>query len=233
MADPTHIVAEAFVSEHVFLGGDEGEEQLEAKSPQTVRQRLSLNHRLHRHRTKLILYQEGFLRVWEEHRGQRGEAKLMDLRYLDSAPSRRPFPAQKTRRAALGLMGAGILFGLLGFFSIFSAFAYQAAAASMAAALVAAMIFLYRKHEQVIFYSTHGRAEVLNLLATFGSFRACRVLVPEISRAIEKSRETNPAEKMTYLRAEMREHYRLQKDGVISADACSSSTRRILAQFDR
>ena len=35
-----------------------------------------------------------------------------------------------------------------------------------------------------------------------------------------------------YLRAEMREHYRLRGDGVLDNDACARGTGSILAQFD-
>ena len=35
-----------------------------------------------------------------------------------------------------------------------------------------------------------------------------------------------------YLRAEMREHYRLRGNGVLENDECARGTGRILAQFD-
>jgi hypothetical protein len=62
--------------------------------------------------------------------------------------------------------------------------------------------------------------------------RKFRAFVPVLSRAIEEAAERIGDDTSAYLRAEMREHYRLRGDGVLSNEACAESTGRILAQFD-
>jgi hypothetical protein len=56
--------------------------------------------------------------------------------------------------------------------------------------------------------------------------------VPQLRRAIEEAAARNGTDTAAYLRAEMREHYRLRGDGVLDGDACAQGTGRILAQFD-
>jgi hypothetical protein len=53
-----------------------------------------------------------------------------------------------------------------------------------------------------------------------------------LCRAIEEAAERIGADTAAYLRAEMREHYRLRGNGVLDNDECARGTGRILAQFD-
>ena len=78
----------------------------------------------------------------------------------------------------------------------------------------------------------HGRANVLTLVASFGSMRKFRACVPELRRAIDEAAARNGDDAAAYLRAEMREHYRLHKDGILDHAECAAGTARILAQFD-
>ena len=110
--------------------------------------------------------------------------------------------------------------------------AVPAALLAAAGALIAAAIALYRSHERTDFHTIHGRACVLSLVANFGSIKQFRAFVPVLSRAIEESAEKITSDTSAYLRAEMREHYRLRGDGILSNDSCAESTGRILAQFD-
>jgi hypothetical protein len=57
-------------------------------------------------------------------------------------------------------------------------------------------------------------------------------LVPRLIEAIADAAESMHDETAVYLRAEMREHYRLRGEGILSPDSCAAGTGRILAQFD-
>ena len=73
---------------------------------------------------------------------------------------------------------------------------------------------------------------MLELVANFGSIKKFRAFVPALSRAIEEAAERIGVDTAAFLRAEMREHYRLRGDGVLDNDECAKGTGRILAQFD-
>ena len=91
---------------------------------------------------------------------------------------------------------------------------------------------LYRSCERTLFATIHGRASVLELVANVGSLKKFRAFVPVLSAAIEEAAERIGDDTAAFLRAEMREHYRLRGDGVLSNQCCADSTGRILAQFD-
>jgi hypothetical protein len=73
---------------------------------------------------------------------------------------------------------------------------------------------------------------VLRFVANLGSVKRFRAFVPRLCHAIEEAAERIGADTAAYLRAEMREHYRLRGDGVLDNDECARGTGRILAQFD-
>jgi len=73
---------------------------------------------------------------------------------------------------------------------------------------------------------------VLQLVANLGSIKKFHSFVPMLCRAIEEAAERIGADTSAYLRAEMRERYRLRGDGVLDNDECARGTGRILAQFD-
>ncbi len=56
-------------------------------------------------------------------------------------------------------------------------------------------------------------------------------MAPAIVQAIRDAQANNPSDRSFFLRESMHEHYRLQRANVISKDACSISTRKILAEF--
>lgn len=227
-----HTVAEGVASEHIFIGTEEGEERSEVFQPHIVRERFELNNRGRGIHTELTLFDEGFLSVREQRRGDLGTARLINLRFLDPVPSHSRLVALKTLYAGIGLAAAGAVCGALAAFSILTAFSLPAGVGLATAAAVTFMLFVYRTQEESIFYTTNGRAQVLTLLGTLGCLHACRGLVPELKSAIGQARETNHVDKTRYLREEMREHYRLRDDGILSHHACAVSTQKILAKFD-
>jgi hypothetical protein len=70
------------------------------------------------------------------------------------------------------------------------------------------------------------------LTAGLGRIRRLRNVLPIIINAIGDAEDDIGEDTTVFLRAEMREHYRLRTDGVLSDEECSDSTGRILGQFD-
>jgi hypothetical protein len=104
--------------------------------------------------------------------------------------------------------------------------------AAAIATIATLYVGIYLSHERIEFCTLHGRADVLRLVANFGSIKKFHAFVPMLCRAIEEAAERIGADTAAYLRAEMREHYRLRGNGVLDAEECARGTGRILAQFD-
>lgn len=218
-------------SEHIYIGSDDLNPDPKIAS-RTVQGRAVLRNPLLGTVTELTLYEEGFLKVAESAKRRRGETFRLDLHYLDPVPTITRVFAKRSMLTALGataLAGVGALLSLVEALGPFGAWVFWSGIAAAAGALA---VVAYRSHEKIEFVTIHGRAPVLCLIASFGSIKRFRAFVPLLSRAIEEAAERIGDDTSAYLRAEMREHYRLRGDGVLTNDACAESTGRILAQFD-
>jgi len=218
-------------SEHIYIGGEDLNPD-PAVAARTIRERVTLNNPIRRLRTDLTLYEEGFLKVERRRGGRLCDAYRLDLRYVDPTPAIERVVALRTIYAALCGGGMAALSGILLRFTIWPLVTGSVLAASVATLLVSMLLAAYRSYERTEFVTLHGRAPVLRLFANFGSIRQFRSFGPTLSRAIADAAERVGDGTAAFLRAEMREHYRLRGDGVISRDACAQSTRLILAQFD-
>jgi hypothetical protein len=197
-----------------------------------VRERTELRNALRRTSTEVTLFEEGVAQVVERGRGAAGEPFRLDLHYLDPVPSITKVIAKRAFLTSLGCVLAAVVALLLAQVTVLSPFAMPAALLAVLGALIAAAIALYGSHQRIDFHTIHGRACVLSLVASFGSIKRFHAFVPVLSRAIEESAEKITGDTSSYLRAEMREHYRLRGDGILSNESCTESTGRILAQFD-
>jgi len=214
-------------AEHIFIASDEAPDPRSAA--QTIRKRWRLANPLRRELTKVTLFKEGYLEVVEKGRGRSGEPFRLDLTYLDPIPSISRVIAKRAWLLAFGF--AALAVGAIAL-SSFGPLVLSFGLAAGAAALGAAAIAMHRSHEKIEFSTLHGRARVLALGANFGAIKPMRAFVPELSRAIEEAAEKMTGDTQAFLRAEMREHYRLRGEGVLSPEICAESTGRILAQFD-
>jgi hypothetical protein len=212
------------------MGSDENPDPREAG--RTVRERVDLRSPLRRTSTEITLFEEGFIQVAERIKGVRGDPFRLDLHYLDPFPSITRVIAKRAFLTALGCLLAAVVAALLAQIASLLPFAMPAALLAASGTLISAAVALRRSHERTDFYTIHGRARVLSLVATFGSIKQFRAFVPVLCRAIEESADKISGDTSTYLRAEMREHYRLRGDGILSNESCAESTGRILAQFD-
>jgi hypothetical protein len=91
----------------------------------------------------------------------------------------------------------------------------------------------YLSHEKILFYTLNGRAQAIRFSAGLGTIRRFRKLLPRIVAAVDRAAQSVGEETAVFLRAEMREHYRLRGDGILSDQECSASTGRILSRFDQ
>jgi hypothetical protein len=215
-------------SEHIYLSDETADDTV---GPKTVRETIDLNDRVRGVDTRITLYEEGFLRL-DETRGKRARTHTINLRYLDPVPTQHRHYAKRTLKIAAILAGiAGVATVLIAFPSI-SAIALAAAAATGSAAFGTFLLFVYRSHQKVVFRTMHGRAAALTLTAGLGRIRRLRSLLPIIINAIGDAEDDIGEDTMVFLRAEMREHYKLRTEGVLSEEECSDSTGRILVQFD-
>lgn len=231
-AKPARPAAPAAVApEHIYMGSEDSNPD-PSKAGRTVREHTALRNSLRRTSVEITLFEEGFAQILERSQDKASEPFRLDLHYLDPVPSITRVIAKRALLTSLGCVLAGLVALLLAQLPTLLPFAVPAALLAASGALIAAAVALYRSHERTDFHTIHGRACVLSLVANFGSIKRFHAFVPVLSAAIEESAEKMTDDTSAYLRAEMREHYRLRGDGVLSNQLCAESTGRILAQFD-
>jgi hypothetical protein len=224
-------VADDSPSEHIYIGGDEFSTE-PGVAARTVRATRRLENPVRRRGVEVTLFDEGFVRITELSGRNAGTPFLLDLRFVDPVPRIERVFAARSFLIALGCAATAALAGFLLRFDALYVFALPALGAALLGAAVALYFGVYRSYETTEFRTLHGRVVVLKLLANFGSIKRFRAFVPMLSEAIEEAAERIGADTSAYLRAEMREHYRLRGDGVLDSDTCAAGTGRILAQFD-
>ena len=203
----------------------------QVRTPSEVSEEVEIRDRLRGRRTRVRLFMEGWADV-EIERGRRSSSHRVDLRFLDPVPmTQRCYPVGLLKATGIiavitAVCAVPAWFGWL--------FAYSLPATIAGASLTAVALFVawYLSHEKIVFRTLHGRAAAIRFGAGLGTMRRFRRLVPRIIEAIADAAESIQEETAVYLRAEMREHYRLRGDGVISEEECAASTERILGEFD-
>jgi hypothetical protein len=218
-------------SEHIYIGGDEFSTE-PGVAARTVRGTRKLENTVRRRGVEVTLFEEGFIKVIELNGKNAATPFLLDLRFVDPVPRIERVFAARSFLIALGCAATAGLAGFLLRFDALYIFAAPALGAAVLGAAVALYFGIYRSYETTEFRTLHGRVPVLKLLANFGSIKRYRAFVPLLSEAIEEAAERIGDDTSAYLRAEMREHYRLRGDGVLDNDTCAAGTGRILAQFD-
>jgi hypothetical protein len=182
----------------------------------------------------LKLYEEGFLSVCADRRRGHGDEQLLDLRYLDPRPRISRVVAVRLLYPAIYSAALAVAATAFASFGVLPAVTWPLASAFGAAAATLAWLFGSRTGEHATFRTARGQTEALDLFGPLGSVDMLRRIVPALVVAIREAAEAaEPTDAHTYLREEMREHYRLAQAGVISPAECATGTYRILAQFAR
>jgi hypothetical protein len=217
--------------EHILIGGDEF-----AADPATVARTpgdtVVLRNPIRRTGAEITFYEEGYLKVTELERGNAEAPFLLDLRFVDPVPKIERVIAMRWLTSAFACGALAVLAAFLLRFDAFHTEALWALGIAALGTVGALYVGVYASHERIEFCTLHGRAAVLQLVANLGSIKKFHSFVPMLCRAIEEAAERIGADTSAYLRAEMREHYRLRGDGVLDSDECARGTGRILAQFD-
>ncbi len=220
---------DAALAEHIFIASDESSDP---RAAHKVLERWRLGNPLRRMATEITVFEEGYAEI-TQHAGRKcGAPFRLDLRYLDPIPSITRVIATRAWWTAVGCAAAALGAFAAAYFTALGALAVSCGLGAAAAAAVGVAIALRRSHETIEYVTLHGRARVLVLVANFGAIKPLRAFVPELSRAIEEAAEEIAGDTSSYLRAEMREHYRLRGDGILSVGTCAECTGRILAHFD-
>jgi hypothetical protein len=178
------------------------------------------------------LYEEGYLKVRKWEKKQLVEDYYLALRFLNPVARVTRVVARKAMYAAAGLFSATLVAGILYAITPYDQILRSSTILLACGSAISFMLFLYWSHERTYFFSSEGDCEVLKLMGSAESFRACRAIAPAISQAIEKAKSDNTRDRQMYLREEMHEHYRLQRAAVITSEACTAATRRILSQYE-
>jgi hypothetical protein len=197
-----------------------------------LRRERRIEDRIRGQRTTLKLYTEGWAEIEVERRGRETRCQRIDLRYLDPVPSLTRFRPKPLIRAAgilAGITGAAAVPALIGWLPVYT---ITTAVTGLIACLATLYVAYCRSHEKIVFRTLHGRARALQLTAGLGTIRRFHKLLPEIVNAIAGAAESIHEETAVYLRAEMREHYRLRNEGILSTEECVACTDRILGKFD-
>jgi hypothetical protein len=217
--------------EHIYIESEDLSSN-PAAAARSLRETVVLRNPIRRSGAELALFDEGFLKITPLRNKDTDQPFFLDLRFVDPVPKLERVIAVRWLTAALG---CGALMALAAFLMRFDVL-YPFAAALLGCATLAAGITiyvgLYLSHEKTEFCTLHGRTTVLELVANFGSIKKFRAFVPALSQAIEEAAERIGVDTAAFLRAEMREHYRLRSDGVLDNDECARGTGRILGQFD-
>jgi hypothetical protein len=218
-------------AEHIYIGSDDSNAD-PAIAARTPREAIVLRNPIRRTGAELTLYDEGYLKVIELEKGASDAPFFLDLRFVDPVPKIERVIAMRWLTAAFGCGAVTALAAFLLRFDAFHAMAVWALGVAAIATAAALYVGIYSSHERIEFCTLHGRAAVLQLVANLGSIRRFHAFVPMLCRAIEEAAERIGADTAAFLRAEMREHYRLRGNGVLDNDECARGTGRILAQFD-
>jgi hypothetical protein len=228
-ANAEHFVLEDVTAAHPMLAETLGGAVREARE---ISQEVVIRDRLRGRLTAVRIYAEGWMDVEEGRRGKRPRHYRFDLRYLDPKPRVRWHRPARLLKAA-GILGAvTAVFSLPALFGLLSRYTVPAATVAALATLGALFCAYYFTHEKIFFQTLKGRAAAIRLGAGLGTIRRFHRLVPKIASAIERAAASAGEETAVYLRAEMREHYRLRGEGILSDQECATSTGRILSRFD-
>jgi hypothetical protein len=203
-----------------------------ASAPSEISEEVVIRDRFRGRQTSVRIFLEGWADIEIERRGHRSTSHRIDLRFLDPVPATsRHYPIRLLKAAGIGAAATAIL-AIPAWFGWFSGFTVPATMSVGAITVIALLVTFYLSHEKIVFRTLHGRAGTIRLGAGLGTIRRFHKLVPRLIEAIASAAESMHDETAVYLRAEMREHYRLRGDGIISDNECAASTERILGEFD-
>jgi hypothetical protein len=216
-------------SEHILLESDERRIP-NARCSRKRHARIELHSRLRRRALQLELIDYYYL-VVRSYRAHFVAAEyVLDLRFVDAslALSRHFASRWLLSAVVLGALAGAIAFRIGG--SAASAGWLAAGSIVLAMAVAAAIVCIYRTTETVSMYSAHGRARLFEFTSGLGAKRALAPFTNKLAAHVKLATAARRPMRSEHLRDEMREHFRLRENGVLSAEEYEASKARILAE---
>ena len=214
-------------TEHIYIG----DEFADVGQPETVSDQHTVRNCVNGAMTELTFYDEGFLKVREVRKGKRTREHLLELCFIA------PKLYSKTC-AATSFLWAALATGLLALMSSFvlpmtqfDSYSFSATVVMSAFATLSLLLFVYKSEVRFEIRTAVGQAAVVTLSGSFGCIRKTRAAAKTIVMAARETRAQKNTRDISYLRAEMRAHYKLAEAGVISRETCSDCTSQILSRF--
>jgi hypothetical protein len=216
-------------AEHILLESDERR----IPHPRSSRKRhahIELHSRLTRRALELELIDYYYLVVRSYRASAVAAEYVLDLRFADASLASSRHFASRWLLAALVLMAlAGALALRIG--DSAAPVAWLAAFGIVsAAAVAAAVVCIYRTTQTISMYSAHGRARLFEFTSGLGTKRGLQPFAKKLAAHVKLATSARRPLRSEHLRDEMREHFRLRENGVLSDEEYEASKARILAQ---
>jgi len=228
-AGAEHFVLEDVTLQQPALELDPTRQSSEARE---LSDEIVINDKLRGRKTTVKLFAEGWADIETERRGRNTSHQRLNLRFLDPAPTlQRHHPYRLLKSAGIAA-AVTLVCSIPAWFGWLVSYSMSATFIGITATLCLLMTAFYLSHEKITFKTLHGRADAIRFGAGLGTIRRFHKLIPVLVNAIADAAESVLDETAVYLRAEMREHYRLRGDGIISEQECAASTEKILGEFD-
>jgi hypothetical protein len=228
-ADAEHCVLEDLTHSSAALNDSASISSLPARE---ISDEFVIRDSLRGRKTSIRLYAEGWADIEIKCRGQSASHQRFNLSYLDPVPlTSRACPSLLLKitgalAALTGIAATGVMLDL------FQPYTLPATIVGGVATLAGLLIVFYRSCQRVVLRTRHGRADSIRLRAGLGTGYGRRWRLPRHVNAIATASGSSDEDTATYLRSEMREHYRLRNEGLLTDDECSASTGKILSEFD-
>jgi hypothetical protein len=225
-----HCVLEDVTIEHPAI--PQGAAEIRAKPRQLVEE-IIIRDRIRGRLTGMRLFTDGWMDFGEERRRLGVFSCSFDLRFLNPKPSLARYRPLRLLKAAGILAAVTAVLSLIALFGLLTTFTGPAALVVGLTAAGTAFWAFYLTRERIQFQTLNGRVTAIRFEAGLGTIHRYRRLVPKIAAAINQAAVAAGHDRSAFLRAEMRDHYRLRTEGVISEADCAAATGRILNRFDQ
>jgi hypothetical protein len=216
-------------SQHILLESDERKVP-HPRCSRKLHARIELQSWLRRRALQLELIDYYYLVVRSVRSRSVSTEYVLDLRFADASFG------QSRHFASHWLLAALVLVALAGAIAwriadSASPLAWLVACGIVSAmALAATIVCLYRTTETISMYSVHGRAKLFEFTSGLGAKRAFKPFTSKLAAHIKLALAARRPLRAEHLRDEMREHYRLRENGVLSPEDYEVSKTRILAE---
>jgi hypothetical protein len=218
-------------AEHISLEGEVDFATPTTRPPhRKVRSTYSLRSGLRDCSTELSLLDDHYLQVHVQRRSKEPKKYSIDLRYLNSQPTR-------LRRVAwlwwaisgLAALGTGAMLWLaMSSDSFLKSGGFVAAGITAIVTFGATYLAVRHTTESLNFTSVHGGATFVSVLGGVGSTKGGKAFFVSMIKEIAAAKAARQQPKQQLLRDEMREHHRLRELGVLSEADYEASKARIL-----